>query len=248
MNKRIYWLDWLRGLAIIFMIIYHMIYQRVIWFNLPATVLDFPVVRFFQLGAQLLFISISGISCSFSKSNWRRGGICLGYGLILSLVTYIVAPDELIVFGILHFLGTAIILYGLLKVLFAPIKPQIGAPFFLFLFLLAYPLIYKYNYAELMTCHPFIQLLWEKGCFNLLGFASPTFSSSDYFPLIPWLFLFLSGTFMGTLLKERPTPSNPPRVKLPLLTFMGKHSLIIYLLHIPAILALFYGLDLLLSP
>ncbi len=243
MNKRIDWLDWLRGMAIIFMIIYHMIYQRVIWFDLPATVLDLPLVCFFQLGAQLLFISISGISCSFSKSNWKRGSICLGYGLLISLVTYIVAPNELIVFGILHFLGTAIILYGLLKPLFTSIKPQIGAIFCLFSFILTYPFIYNNDYTGLMALHPFIQLLWEKGCLNILGFASPTFVSGDYFPLLPWFFLFLSGTFMGVFLKEHPTANKTPRFQFPILTFMGKHSLIIYLLHIPAILALFYGLD-----
>ncbi|PHV70333.1 hypothetical protein CS063_10600 [Sporanaerobium hydrogeniformans] len=246
MNKRIYWLDWLRGIAIIFMIIYHMIYQRVIWFSLSPDVLALPLVRFFQLGAQLLFISISGISCSFSKSNWKRGGICLGYGLIITLVTSTFFPEERIVFGILHFLGTAIILYSLIKPLVVRVQPYLGSFLCLLTFSLLYPFIYKGYYIKYMVQNTWVQHLWEKGSFNVLGFPSLTFGSADYFPLIPWFFLFLSGTFIGLVLKERPRQNKVPRYPLPVLTFMGKHSLLIYLLHIPAILGLFFIFDLLL--
>ena len=75
-----------------------------------------------------------------------------------------------------------------------------------------------------------------------LGFPNPGFFSTDYFPLFPWFFLFLTGHFLHRLLEEKDLNQRLfSRGQVPVLNWMGRHSLIIYLLHQPVL----YGLCLL---
>lgn len=67
------------------------------------------------------------------------------------------------------------------------------------------------------------------------GFMSKSFFSTDYFPLLPWLFLFWAGYFLHHLLgRGRLAPLR--RSVCPPLGWMGRHSLVLYLLHQPVIL------------
>lgn len=68
-----------------------------------------------------------------------------------------------------------------------------------------------------------------------LGFPAPSFVSSDYFSLLPWLFLFWAGFYLYRLRPETPAV---PDIRLPGIGTIGRHSLIVYLLHQPVI----YGL------
>ena len=62
-----------------------------------------------------LFLTICGISCTFSKSNVKRGIKIIGAGLIVTLATVIISKvsgDEFyIIFGILSTLGVSVLLY-----------------------------------------------------------------------------------------------------------------------------------------
>ena len=71
-----------------------------------------------------------------------------------------------------------------------------------------------------------------------LGLTRPDFASADYFPLLPWLFLFLMGTVLGGwCLRHR--DCRLLTVPLPgALTFPGRHSLLRYLLHQPVLFGL----------
>ena len=61
------------------------------------------------------------------------------------------------------------------------------------------------------------------------------FFSTDYFPLLPWLFLFWAGFFLHHLVgRERMQPLR--RSVCPPLGWLGRHSLVLYLLHQPVIL------------
>ncbi len=68
-----------------------------------------------------------------------------------------------------------------------------------------------------------------------LGFPATAFASSDYFALLPWLFLFWTGFYLYRLRPETPAV---PDIRLPGIGAIGRHSLIVYLLHQPVI----YGL------
>ena len=67
-----------------------------------------------------------------------------------------------------------------------------------------------------------------------LGFPGPAFASSDYFALLPWLFLFWTGFYLYRLRPEIPAL---PDIRLPGLSVMSRHSLLLYLLHQPVLYA-----------
>lgn len=77
---------------------------------------------------------------------------------------------------------------------------------------------------------------WYANLFTAgLGFPGPGFVSSDYFSLLPWLLLFWTGYFLYRL---RPAEPLLPDIRLPGFSAMGRHSLLIYLLHQPVLYAL----------
>ena len=74
----------------------------------------------------------------------------------------------------------------------------------------------------------------EAGWLFPLGLRRADFFSADYWPLLPWAFLYLLGAALGGFLPE----TAKPHAHLPALTFLGRHSLFIYLVHQPVL----YGL------
>jgi uncharacterized membrane protein len=66
----------------------------------------------------------------------------------------------------------------------------------------------------------------------------PDFPSADYFPLIPWMFLFFFGVWLGGPIGEGKLPHWFYTVKVPIFGAIGRRTLLIYLLHQP----IFYGL------
>ena len=66
------------------------------------------------------------------------------------------------------------------------------------------------------------------------SFCPSIFYSTDYFALLPWLFLFWAGYFLhGVVGRARMEPLR--RSVCPALGWMGRHSLLLYLLHQPVI-------------
>ena len=59
--------------------------------------------------------------------------------------------------------------------------------------------------------------------------------SSDYFSLFPWFFLFLSGYFLYRIVFEKGIANQLKECKTgnTFFDFLGRHSLILYLLHQP---------------
>lgn len=69
-----------------------------------------------------------------------------------------------------------------------------------------------------------------------IGITGKEFTSADYFPLIPYIFMFLFGYALHVPVKERRLPEAFYRLKCPPLEFIGKHSLLIYAIHQPVML------------
>ncbi|MDO5844621.1 MAG: heparan-alpha-glucosaminide N-acetyltransferase domain-containing protein, partial [Methanocorpusculum sp.] len=118
MSGRYYELDAARGIALILMIIYHIIFclyfftNTVLWFN-PITYSGAPIA--------FMFIFIAGISLVLSagkkedtvktaKKLFFRGLYVLVFAAVVSLVTFIVYPQGFVVFGVLHLIGVGTIL------------------------------------------------------------------------------------------------------------------------------------------
>ena len=73
-----------------------------------------------------------------------------------------------------------------------------------------------------------------------LGFPSPRFVSGDYYPIIPFIFMYLTGYFAARTAQrcEHPAPSWDYANPLPALARLGRHALPFYLLHQPIILGI----------
>ena len=82
---------------------------------------------------------------------------------------------------------------------------------------------------------------------TFLGFPDPEFFSGDYFPLFPWIFLYLTGYFLYGMFMKFPEVKNALRIHLPVpfLVTAGRHSLLLYLLHQPLLMLVFTAADVL---
>ena len=68
-----------------------------------------------------------------------------------------------------------------------------------------------------------------------LGFPQKGFFSADYFSLLPWFFLFLTGFYLYQLVQKNHMMEKLFSWRVPGFDVIGRHSLLIYLLHQPAV-------------
>ena len=224
-RRRIDWMDACRSLFIVLMIGYHFLFDLELFGRITREQLHTPVLDVLQQIGAGGFILISGVSSRLSRSNVRRGFLTLCAGFLVMIGGYVIGQP--IWFGILQFLGVAMLLYGVLGKYFERVPGTIAVPGYSLLFFLTY----------VWTASSLVQtrLLWP------LGFRFQGFSSADYFPLLPWVFVFLLGAWLGGVLKGVRETSRLYRPLPVWCTWIGRHGLIIYLLHQP----LLYGLCLL---
>ena len=141
-DKRIWEIDFLRGVLIIGMVFDHFMFFLGMFSSLyaegslPEWLLNVSafantywlnevkiVIRFFGVA---LFFMLTGISSKFSKSNLKRSVICMGFGILLALVymTYslISGNNFYALFGIITCLGFAMFSYWGIKTLYTKIN------------------------------------------------------------------------------------------------------------------------------
>lgn len=241
-SGRIYLMDELRGFAVFCMIFYHGFYTVGFLFHIDLGIFFFkffmPAEPFFAG----LFMFISGIACNLSHSNLARGLKLLAIALGVTLVTWIFLPADLILFGILHFLAVCMILCGLLKPSIDRI-PYVWAPVAVCAVGYLFTMNIKNGTLGLTGALALPKILYSTNWLAPLGFYNSAFTSADYFPLLPWIFVFFAGVFIGKLAKAGKFPAFAYRPKVPPLSWMGRHALILYLAHQPVI----YGACLLIS-
>lgn len=227
-------LDSLRGLTLFSMIAYHLCWDLVYLRGLPWAWYNGFWAYIWQQSICCTFILLSGYCCQASRHPIRRGAISFFGGAAVSLATALVTPEEPIRFGVLTFLGTAALLTVPLRPLLARIPPWLGLILSFSLFLLARDVNHGYlGFAWV----PLLRLprgLYSNLATAGLGFPAPAFASSDYFALLPWLFLFWTGFYLYRLRPEIPAL---PDIRLPGLSVISRHSLLLYLLHQPVLYA-----------
>lgn len=243
-KRRLHLIDTVRGLALLSMIIYHGCYDAVAFFQA-----DWPWYRglaalLWQQSILWTFVLVSGASCHFSSNSLRRGLIVFAAGVLITLVSYLATPSAVIYFGVLHMLGLAMILCCLGRPFWRHIPPLAGFAVFFLLFLFTYGL--PNGYLGLLSWQ-FIPLdpFFYRGDFLFwLGLPTPNFYSADYVPLIPWFFLYMTGYYGWELAKNRHFLRRFGAWRLPLVSWLGRNSLFVYLLHQPLLLGICYLLSL----
>ena len=137
-----------------------------------------------------------------------------------------------IYFGILHCLGSCMIITGLLMPVISKINYKLGAVISAFLFIFTYGI----NTGTMLFTLIKLPASWYQYDFLApLGVYSKNFKSADYFSIIPWLFLFLFGAFIGKLAINENLPKFMYKQRSKFLCTVGKNSLWVYILHQPAI-------------
>lgn len=134
---RYYFVDGIRGVAIINMVIFHFLYDVYIVYEKSPTWYSLPAIHIWQQAICCTFIFISGFVWVWGKEkNLRRGIIFNLLGLLISIITLVVIPAQTIWFGILNFMGCAILLTLPLEKLLKKIPAIYGMAICFLLFLL----------------------------------------------------------------------------------------------------------------
>ena len=222
MTKRIWELDALRGICLLGMVVFHLLYDLNISLPLPLQLL--------QDWGGCAFVLLSGVCVTLGHRPVRRGLVILGCGMVCTLVTWGMyrlgfASRQLVIwFGVLHCLGACMLLWPLFRRMSSGWLGFLGGMFIILGFL-------------------FKNLLLSTPLLVPLGIVFPGFASADYFPLIPNLGFFLLGATLGRKL-YRSKESLFPQIRCSrFLCFCGKHSLAIYLLHQPILYGILFILN-----
>lgn len=224
MRRRIDVLDAWRTLAIALMIVYHFLYDLYIFGVLSAAQLFFAPLNILERFICCSFILLAGASARFSRNNLRHGLIVLAAGLVVEIGAAV--AGQTIRFGVLMLLGSSMVLYHFLGKYLQKWQPVD----------LTVTCIGLYIFTDWWTGVTPVSAGW----LYPLGLTSPGFYSADYFPLLPWFFLFLIGTVLGGWCLEH-RENRLLTVSLPkALTWPGRHSLIIYVLHQPVLYGISY--------
>ncbi|MEF9983361.1 MAG: heparan-alpha-glucosaminide N-acetyltransferase [Oscillospiraceae bacterium] len=239
-KRRISFIDEYRGFIVVLMVFYHFIFDLQEIFGVDVLLFNtaYRLALIFFIGGS--FILISGISSNFSKNNLKRGLICFGFGMILTLATRVFMPEMTINFGILHFLGVAMISSHFLKKIVDKINIKIGLCFNFLLFLFTLNIGNGYLGFEQTFSLYLPKKLYELSFLFPFGICREDFISGDYYPIIPWIFLFFIGTFLGKAIVKCNLPEFFYKIHCKALSFIGKNSLLIYLFHQPIIYAILY--------
>jgi uncharacterized membrane protein len=237
-NERFWEIDLLRGFAIVLMVAFHILFD-LRFFGSLGIKLDESFWYYSPRFIAFLFILLVGVSLSISYSRSKKGtsgaflfgrylsrgaGIFL-WGMVITAVTWFFLRDEYIIFGILHFIGLSIVLaYPFLGMRYGNI--------FLGIMCIAAGLYL----APMSFTFPYLLFL---------GFTPKGFSTLDYFPLLPWFGVVLIGVFLGNTLyrgnaRRFPLSDRSGNIISASLCYAGAHSLVIYLLHQPVIIAVLY--------
>jgi len=214
-------IDVLRAIAIVLMVIFHFVYDLK---EFAGVSIDYQSPFWFSIEkvSALLFIFISGLSSGFSKSPVRRGLKVLFFGMVITVVTFVFMREEYVRFGILHFLGVAMILSPLL---------------------LRLPSWTLWGFAgsSAVLGFWFKEQVLKTSLLLPLGLMYDGFGTIDYYPLFPYLTVTILGILAYRYFYAQGTkPLFSYQLNSKLTKWASRNSLGIYLVHQPLLLLVIF--------
>ncbi len=233
---RLWEIDAVRGIAVILMIIFHFVFDLTFFGASTVDIYSTPW-QLFARSIGTTFITVLGVSLTLRYDQLKpqmdrrqmfrvylkRGATLFAWGMVITVVTYFAVGRRFVVFGILHLLGLSVILaFPFLQRRWASLGVGLLA-----LGLGAY-------LGSVKVLYPW--LLW-------LGVPQFRRGMVDYYPILPWFGFALLGVFVGLTFYPHgvrrfrlPDLSQAPLIRA--LSYLGRHSLVIYLVHQPILLGL----------
>lgn len=283
LKERIWEIDFLRSLPIIIVVLYHTCFDfymiKTMMLNYSAFSIAHPnmynltefcqsmffhplILKYFVPLFGGIFLFISGVSSSLTRSNLRRGLLLDLAALIFSIGTYVFSiitkEDNFIYFGILHQMGFAITIYALIELFSRKVlKREVNKYSILGIGIIIlivgivfttsgvrisgrlikwgeYSSYVGYDYKKEFAKDPYGYLK------AMLGVKS---SINDWWPIFPYTGVVYIGIFVGKVLYSEKKKSIVPKLYfkgLKPFCFIGSHTIYIYLLHQPIIVGILF--------
>lgn len=232
--SRLWEIDVTRGIAILMMIVFHTVFDISFFAIYPVDAAT-GFWRYFAYATASLFLLIVGVSLVVSRARAAadltgfalvkkfllRGTGIFALGLLVTAATWFYLHEGYVIFGILHLIGISVIL--------SPLFFRFG----------------RLNILFGLMCIPagwILSGMSGPAFFLPLGIIPAGFTSVDYTPVFPWFGMVLIGMGLGAYLYAggvRQFSFQPlPEIFVRPLSFLGRHSLVIYLIHQPVIILL----------
>ena len=223
MRTRAQAIDVARGAALVAMIVYH-----ACWFADDADLVNLDLRamgwHLFQRSIAASFFLLVGVSLALARPTAAKAAARIARiaacALLVTAASAVLDPQRVVTFGILHNIAVSSVLalpvlrLGVWNTLLGAVLVVLGT-------------------VVSLPGHPLLD--WT----GLGGAPAPAF---DFQPLLPWLGVVLWGVALGTaLLGPLGEPvlawhsdSTPARV----LAFLGRHGLVVYMVHVPVLVAI----------
>ena len=227
LERRLHWVDALRGCAILLMFIYHFCFDLNYFgvlrqdFNHDIRWLGFRTVILSS------FLTLVGVGIALGHGDkirwpafWKRWLQIAGGALLVTIGTYAMFPRSYVYFGVLHHIALA----SVIALAFVRVPKLVLA--------LGIALLAIGNFVS----HPYFDQPW----LNWFGLMTHKPITEDYVPLLPWFGMVLIGVAIGCWIKGR-APLKHWRAgssSAKVLVWGGRHSLILYLIHQPIFVGL----------
>lgn len=237
-----YWeVDVARGLAMVAVVLYHLIYDLDVLGGYPIESTSGFWGAFADASAAA-FVFLAGLSLALSSARasaarrdpfgkyLRRGLRIFSYGMLITLAFWVL-DFGIVIFGILHLIGASIILaYPFLRLRLVNLLAG-----------LSIVVLGAYLQTETVAVTGAAGVLLAPLGVEPVGLYMP-----DYRPLVPWFGVVLVGLFFGNAAYGRRNAgvadTEGPRCAAPLLAFLGRHSLLVYLIHQPVLIATLWAI------
>ena len=228
-------LDTIRGITLLSMMLYHTCWDLVFLFGKKIPGYSGLGGYVWQQSICWTFILLAGFCWSLGSHHLKRGLIVFGSGILITFVTLLVMPESRVIFGVLTLIGSCMLLLIPMEKLLLKLRTEIGLVGSFLLFLLFRNVNTGYLGFENWNILKLPDGFYENLFTTYLGFPQKGFFSADYFSLLPWFFLFLTGFYLYQLVQKNHMMEKLFSWRVPGFDVIGRHSLLIYLLHQPAV-------------
>jgi uncharacterized membrane protein len=224
---RLIGLDAARTAAVVCMVIFHFTFDLALFGYIPSDTMYQPFWYYFARMIAGSFLFLSGISLWLAHGRgirwsafwWRFAKLTAAAALVTTASIWLV-PGGPIWFGILHAMAATSLVGLLVLRLPWPVTLALAAAVFA---------------GAWMGRSPAFDPLW----LVWTGLAETRPNMGDYVPLIPWAAPAMAGVALACALRIETWRGRAPSAALHALTFPGRHSLVIYLVHQPLLFGLF---------